>query len=114
MVVNDWCAFAGADTTSTELTVIESIFRLSDNKSRAGDMRAPLIEGYVAIKQLLPLITILFSPLLLSISPNRIINCFLQLSIILFNYVTRCIRTSMKLKRPLVLFKSIISMNHSI
>ncbi|KAF0298118.1 Eukaryotic translation initiation factor 6 [Amphibalanus amphitrite] len=30
LVVNDWCAFAGLDTTSTELNVIESIFKLRD------------------------------------------------------------------------------------
>ena len=28
LVVNDWCAFAGMDTTSTELSVIESIFKI--------------------------------------------------------------------------------------
>lgn len=26
--MNDWCAFAGLDTTSTELSVIESIFKV--------------------------------------------------------------------------------------
>ncbi|KAB0791970.1 hypothetical protein PPYR_13931 [Photinus pyralis] len=47
MVVNDWCAFTGMDTTSTELTVIESIFRLNDaNPSAiASTMRATLIES---------------------------------------------------------------------
>ncbi|KAG0014722.1 Eukaryotic translation initiation factor 6 [Podila clonocystis] len=28
--VNDWCAFAGLDTTATELSVVESIFKLQD------------------------------------------------------------------------------------
>nr|ANM86128.1 eukaryotic translation initiation factor 6-1 [Stygiella incarcerata] len=28
LVVNDWCAFTGLDTTSTEISVIESIFKL--------------------------------------------------------------------------------------
>ena len=28
MVVNDWCAFTGDDTTSTEISVIENIFKL--------------------------------------------------------------------------------------
>lgn len=30
LVVNDWCAFTGLDTTSTELSVIESIFKIQD------------------------------------------------------------------------------------
>ncbi|CAH1992289.1 unnamed protein product [Acanthoscelides obtectus] len=47
LVVNDWCAFAGLDTTSTELTVIESIFRLNDSAPSkiTSDMRASLIES---------------------------------------------------------------------
>ena len=32
LLVNDWTAFAGFDTTSTELSVIESIFKLQDKK----------------------------------------------------------------------------------
>jgi translation initiation factor 6 len=27
LVVNDWCAFAGLDTTATEISVIEATFR---------------------------------------------------------------------------------------
>lgn len=29
LVVNDWCAFAGLDTTATEVSVIEATFRKS-------------------------------------------------------------------------------------
>lgn len=35
LVVNDWCAFAGLDTTSTELSVVESIFKIQDAKTTA-------------------------------------------------------------------------------
>ncbi|OMJ18926.1 Eukaryotic translation initiation factor 6 [Smittium culicis] len=47
LVVNDWCAFAGLDTTSTELSVIESIFRLHDSQPTQiiNDMRDSLIDS---------------------------------------------------------------------
>lgn len=46
MVVNDWVSFCGMDTTSTELSVIESVFKLSECVPAAitSTMRASLIE----------------------------------------------------------------------
>ncbi len=46
LVVNDWCAFSGMDTTSTELSVIESIFKLQDAQPTAivTEMRDALID----------------------------------------------------------------------
>ncbi|XP_017754065.1 PREDICTED: eukaryotic translation initiation factor 6 [Eufriesea mexicana] len=47
MVVNDWVSFCGMDTTSTELSVIESVFKLNEATPAAitSTMRASLIES---------------------------------------------------------------------
>lgn len=47
MVVNDWVSFCGMDTTSTELSVIESVFKLNEAAPAAitSTMRASLIES---------------------------------------------------------------------
>ncbi|KAJ3218486.1 Eukaryotic translation initiation factor 6 [Dinochytrium kinnereticum] len=49
LVVNDWTAFAGLDTTSTELSVIESIFKLQNAQPThiINGMRDQLIDSMV-------------------------------------------------------------------
>lgn len=46
LVVNDWCAFAGVDTTATERSVIEDIFKLQDAAPSKviEEMRGALID----------------------------------------------------------------------
>jgi len=48
LVVNDWCAFTGLDTTATEISVIEATFKLQGQNSSAvvGEMRDALIDSW--------------------------------------------------------------------
>ena len=47
LIANDWTALCGMDTTSTEISVVESIFKLDESadKEIVGKMRMSLIEA---------------------------------------------------------------------
>jgi len=48
LVVNDWCAFTGLETTATEISVIEATFKLQGQSANAviGEMRDSLIDNW--------------------------------------------------------------------
>ncbi|KAI8449060.1 eukaryotic translation initiation factor 6 [Phakopsora pachyrhizi] len=47
LVVNDWCAFTGLDTTATEISVIEAAFKLQGQDTSAiSGMRDTLIDQF--------------------------------------------------------------------
>ncbi|WFD35197.1 Eukaryotic translation initiation factor 6 [Malassezia cuniculi] len=48
LLVNDWIAFVGSDTTATEVSVIESVFRLQGHNTDdvVGGLRDALVDTY--------------------------------------------------------------------
>jgi len=48
LVVNDWCAFTGFDTTAMEISVIEATFKLQgqDQAAVIGGMRESLVDNW--------------------------------------------------------------------
>ena len=53
IVANDWIAFCGLDTTSPEISVIESVFKLggAQPSAIATEMRDSLIDRYDKIQR---------------------------------------------------------------
>ena len=51
LVVNDWCAFTGLDTTATEISVIEAAFSMSPSLPILS--RSPLVQNYKVKHRLL-------------------------------------------------------------
>jgi hypothetical protein len=51
LVANDWTAFCGQDTTTTELSVIESVLKLRDGSAAriVNEMRPSLIDSMVGL-----------------------------------------------------------------
>ena len=45
VVANDWSAFAGMDTTATELKVVETVFKLTGKDGMQSNMRSALIDN---------------------------------------------------------------------